>query len=124
VELESGDPRLATEEPVNLCVFQGRYVLVQFKQPYVLILPYAQGDKPMPTIVSAPSATPSSGGSQQVPLQVPFVMGKVKVQVADHGDEVAIVQFMDQNNVKMEVMITDDMIFSATAVSQDTIITP
>lgn len=107
---------------MNLCAFAGRYVLVQFKQPYALLLPYAQGDKPMPALVSDPNAASPPGAP--MPLQVPFVMGKVKVVIADHGDEIAVVQFMDQNNVKMEVMITDDMIFSVSAVSQDTILVP
>lgn len=108
---------------MNLCAFEGRYVLVQFKQPYVLMLPFAQGDKPMPAIVSKPGGTPNEP-PQQMPLQVPFVMGRVKRYTSDHDHEVVVIQFMDQNNVKMEVTIADDMIFSASVVSHDTIITP
>jgi len=108
---------------MNLCAFEGRYVLVQFKQPYALMLPFAQGEKPMPAIVSKPS-TASNEPPEQMPLQVPFVMGKVKRYTSDDGHEVAVIQFMDQNNVKMEVTVADDVIFSASVVSRDTIITP
>jgi len=110
---------------MNLCIYRDRYVLVQLKQPYQLVMTQAKGDKPMPMSIPVPGAAPPPPGQEpeRTLLTVPFVMGKVKVVIADHGHEVAFVQFMDANNVKMEIKIADDMIFSVTAVSQDTIVT-
>jgi len=106
----------------NLRLFDDRYVLVQFKQPW--IVPSASGQKPMPTSVPIPGQ-PAGQQPEQTILAVPFLVGKVKRikgQEEGYGNDDFLVQIMDPNGVKIDVHVVSDMIFSVCALSADKII--
>ena len=95
---------------MNLEYFVGKNVMVQLKGN--LIMPLAQGDNAIPTIRRDPNG-------QEGIVPMPFLAGKL----LDRGGNY-VVEFLDVQGAKLEVLVADDMIFSVSAVSPDRLVAP
>jgi hypothetical protein len=98
---------------MDLSPFENRHVLIQLReQPFLMAA--AREGKPMPMV----STQAGPNGPEPIPVHTPFIIGKVVMR-----HELLFVQYMDPNNVKMEVLFRPDSFFAVTAISEDRIIT-
>lgn len=115
---------------MDLEVFLDRWVLVQFKQPYIWMVPGVKNDRVEPVVVPVPGQPPSAPGQrpEMTFLTVPFLAGKVKVLKGEPegmcGDRFVLRIADQQNGMQIDVMLATDMIFSVSAVSADQIRVP
>ena len=102
---------------MNWKYFVDRYVMVQFREQQYMV-PHAVGEKAMPTAVAVPDPR-NQGATQQVPVAVPFLVGKVAERDGSY-----FVHYMDHQGVKLEVAIDEGAVFTVSAVCPDRIVAP